>query len=208
MAVKFHLLHSKTGDLHLPLKGKTLVLTRRLHMLTATISSLRGCEEHLQPVDHRCWDLGRAPGAAERGPGSGLVGRWRRVQLLSGVQLREPAGQDGAGQTALQGRHRATPATWWWGWSTPIFLKITLDVSLRELSNNSSTLLPLYAVSGLRLGDGRGDDVHSEGQAQRHLHGFWRFLHHRQHGVCPAQRQQPALHPLLHCHPGPLQVWH
>lgn len=126
------MLHSETGELHLLLKDKTLALAKRLHM---PLSPLRGCEEHLQPVDHRCWDLGRAPGAAERGPGSRLVGRWRRVQLLSGVQPREPASQDGDGQTALQGRHRATPTTQWWGWTTPIVLKITLDISLGELSN-------------------------------------------------------------------------
>lgn len=89
-------------------------------MLTASVSSLRGCEEHLQPAHHRCRDLRRAPGAAECGPGSGLVGWWRRVRLLSSVQPWEPAGQDGACQTALQGRHRASPATRWWRWSTHV----------------------------------------------------------------------------------------
>lgn len=59
-----------------------------------------------------------------------------------------------------------------------------------------------------RLCDSRGDDVHPTGQVQWNLHGLRRLLHHRQHGVCPSQRQQPALHPLLHCHPRPVQVSH
>lgn len=63
-----------------------------------------------------------------------------------------------------------------------------------------------FFVFGVRLRHGRGDDVHPEGQTERHLHGFWRFSHHRQHGVHPAERQQPEVHPLLHCHSGPLQV--
>ncbi|CAG06141.1 unnamed protein product, partial [Tetraodon nigroviridis] len=59
---------------------------------------------------------------------------------------------------------------------------------------------------GPRIGHGRGHDVHTEGQSQRHLHGFRRFLHHWQHGVYPAKRRQPALHPLLHRHTRPLEV--
>lgn len=88
-------------------------------MLIALVSSLRGCEEHLQPAHHRCRGLCRAPGAPQRGPGTGLVGRPRRVQLLPGVQPRESSGQDGAGQAALQGRHGASAATWRWGSSSP-----------------------------------------------------------------------------------------
>lgn len=88
-------------------------------MLIALVSSLRGCEEHLQPAHHRRRGLRRAPGAPQRGPGTGLVGRPRRVQLLPGVQPRESSGQDGAGQAALQGRHGASAATRRWGSSSP-----------------------------------------------------------------------------------------
>ncbi|XP_052346498.1 secernin-2-like isoform X4 [Oncorhynchus keta] len=56
-----------------------------------------------------------------------------------------------------------------------------------------------------RFCDGRGDDVHPEGQAQWDLHGLWGVPHHWQYGVHPAPRPQPALHPLPHCHPRPLQ---
>lgn len=87
-------------------------------MLIALVSSLRGCEEHLQPAHHRRRGLRRAPGAPQRGPGTGLVGRPRRVQLLPGVQPRESSGQDGAGQAALQGRHGASAATRRWGSSS------------------------------------------------------------------------------------------
>ncbi|KAA8578544.1 hypothetical protein FQN60_005312, partial [Etheostoma spectabile] len=74
-----------------------------------------------------------------------------------------------------------------------------------EEFNFSRVFTPENPPARMELSDGSGDDVHFEGQAQWHLHGLWRFLHHRQHGVCPSQRLQPALHPLLHRHPRPLQ---
>lgn len=74
---------------------------------------LRGRKEHLQPADDQHRDLSRAPRAAERGPGSGLVGRPRRVQLFSDFQPREPSYQDGASQAALQRRHCTDPTAQW-----------------------------------------------------------------------------------------------